>query len=75
MSLENELLRDRIRQLEEQARQKGWEELGKPDPSLAHDEWWATFSDWRSVETGLISKIPPMGMAGNASLFKVKRVL
>lgn len=64
----------RIKQLEDSMRAQGLIVPQKPDETLAEDEWWAVFSDYRDVTTGVLSKIPPQSGSNMRSIFKVKRI-
>lgn len=67
--------KQRIIQLEEDFKRKGWTAPELPDPSLAEDEWYAVFSNYQDKTSGYITKIMPRALLGSSSLFKVKKVL
>lgn len=49
-------------------------DMVKPDPTLAEDEWYVVFSDYRDLSRGVIQKTPWMGGSNMTSTFKVKRI-
>lgn len=74
MSDELKKATERIKQLEDSFRHQKMFMPPEPDPTLAEDEWWAVFSDYRNTTTGTISKIPWKGGSNMTAVYKVKRV-
>lgn len=71
---EIQLLKARIEQLEKSLSRHGITIPREPDPTLATDEWYAIFSDYKDLTSGAITKIPWSGGSNATSTFKVKRV-
>lgn len=74
MSDELKKAQARIKQLEEDYKLRNWAMPPEPDPSLAEDEWWAVFGDYRNLTVGSLSKVPWQGGSNMTSTFKVKRI-
>ena len=71
---DSKALKERIRQLEESMRKQKMLIPPSPDPTLAEDEWYAIFPDYRTLIDGRITKIPWQGGSNMTSVFKVKKI-
>jgi len=67
-------LKERIEQLEDSFRQQKMFLPRQPDPTLAEDEWYAIFSDYKNTTIGTITKMPWQGGSNMTAVYKVKRI-
>ena len=65
-------LEARVRQLEASIKHQSLFLPPKPDTSLAEDEYWAIFTDYRDSNQGILTKIPWAGGSNRAAVYKVK---
>ena len=71
MSEREKELEMRIKQLEDDYKQKQWILPREPDRNLKFDEWWAYQPKYDDPTLLLTSKIQPSAVTGQASVFKV----
>lgn len=71
---EVEELKERVKQLEESMLSQSMIVPAGPDKNLKDDEWHVIFSDYRNLETGIVTKIKPGYASGMNALFKVRKI-
>lgn len=71
---EVEVLKERVKQLEESMKSQSMIVPAGPDKNLKDDEWHVIFSDYRNLETGIVTKIKPGYASGMNALFKVRKI-